>query len=294
MDQKPIELSNWGDFSPFFFYLHKNTIYRCMRYWGHVSPHLAGGKYMNRILAVTIIGFISGMVGTGLGGAMVFFIKNPGKRFMGTLLGFTGGIMLAVVCFDLMPHAFEIGGMAAGFAGILFGVTAVCLTDILMPQIPEIKNITAGLDKTFIKSGIILGLGIALHNFPEGLAIGSGFAAGDAMGLSLALVIGLHDMPEGIAMAVPLRIGGINRLKIVVYTILAGIPTGIGALLGALLGEISPIFVSLCLGFAGGAMLYITCGELIPKTQTLYRGRVPTIGMLAGILLGLYITKILG
>ena len=80
---------------------------------------------MNRILAVTIIGFISGMVGTGLGGAMVFFMKNPGKRLMGTLLGFTGGIMLAVVCFDLIPHAFEIGGMVIGFAGILFGVATM-------------------------------------------------------------------------------------------------------------------------------------------------------------------------
>lgn len=249
---------------------------------------------MNRILAVTIIGFISGMVGTGIGGAIVFFLKNPGKKFMGILLGFTGGIMLAVVCFDLMPHAFEIGGMLIGFAGILFGVAAVFLADIIMPEVPEIRSVSAGLDSTLIKSGILLGIGIALHNFPEGLAIGSGFAAGNSMGLSIAIVMGLHDMPEGIAMAVPLRIGGYNRLKIVLYTIVAGIPTGIGALIGALLGDISPIFVSLCLGFAGGAMLYITCGELIPKTQTLYRGRIPTIGMLAGILIGLYITMILG
>lgn len=249
---------------------------------------------MNRTLAITIIGFISGMVGTGLGGAMVFFLKNPGKRFMGTLLGFTGGIMLAVVCFDLMPHAFDIGGIVIGFAGILLGIAAVFFADAIMPEIPEIRNISAGFDKSFIKSGILLGLGIALHNFPEGLAIGSGFSAGESMGLSIALIIALHDMPEGIAMAVPLRIGGYNRLKIVFYTILAGIPTGIGALIGALLGDISPVFVSLCMGFAGGAMLYITCGELIPKTQALYRGRVPTIGILAGILLGLYITKILG
>ncbi|SHI37737.1 ZIP family metal transporter [Lutispora thermophila] len=249
---------------------------------------------MSRILAVTLIGFISGMVGTGLGGAMVFFIRNPGKRFMGTLLGFTGGIMLAVVCFDLMPHAFEIGGMVIGFAGILLGVTAVFMTDSIIPQVSEIKTMAPGFNKGFIKSGIILGLGIAFHNFPEGLAIGSGFAAANSMGLSLAIVIGLHDMPEGIAMAVPLRIGGYNRLKIVMYTIIAGIPTGIGAFVGALLGDISPALVSLCLGFAGGAMLYITCGELIPKTQTLYRGRTPTIGTLIGILVGFYITRVLG
>lgn len=249
---------------------------------------------MNRILAIALIGFISGMVGTGLGGFMVFLLKNPGRKFMGTLLGFTGGIMLAVVCFDLMPHAFEIGGMVIGFAGILIGVVAVFLADSIMPEMPDVKSVSGGLSKSFIKSGILLGLGIAFHNLPEGLAIGSGFAAANSMGLSLAIVIGLHDMPEGIAMAVPLRIGGYNRLKIVLYTILAGIPTGIGALVGAILGDISPVFVSLCLGFAGGAMLYITCGELIPKTHTLYRGRIPTIATMIGMLIGYYITRVLG
>ncbi|NLM43250.1 MAG: ZIP family metal transporter [Clostridiales bacterium] len=249
---------------------------------------------MNRMAAVTIIGFLSGMLGTGLGGAIVFFLKKPGKRFMGALLGFTGGIMLAVVCFDLLPHAFDIGGMIIGFAGILLGMVVIFIIDGLIVGAAEAKSMGGSISKSFIKSGILLGLGIALHNFPEGLAIGSGFAASDSIGLSLAIVIGLHDMPEGIAMAVPLRIGGYNRVKILGYTILAGIPTGIGAFIGALLGNISPVFISLCLGFAGGAMLYITCGELIPKTQTLYKGRATMVGMLVGLLMGLYITKALG
>jgi len=249
---------------------------------------------MNRIIAVTIIGFICGVLGTGLGGVAVFFLKNPGKRFMGALLGFTGGIMLSVVCFDLLPHAFNTGGMITGFAGILLGVAVILILDGLIVGATEAKTMAGNISRSFIKSGILLGLGIALHNFPEGLAIGSGFAAGDTIGLSLAIVISLHDMPEGIAMAVPLRIGGYNRLKILGYTILAGIPTGIGAFIGALLGNISDVFISLCLGFAGGAMLYITCGELIPKTHTLYRGGATMVGLLTGFFIGFYITRILG
>lgn len=246
---------------------------------------------MSRILAVTIIGFISGMVGTGLGGIVVFFMNRPGRRFMAVLLGFTGGIMLSVVCFDLIPQAFEIGGMCIGFLGIILGVLGVLIMDLIMPDISD--KIATNKNAPFIKSGILLGLGIAVHNFPEGLAVGSGFAAGDYIGIRLALIIALHDMPEGIAMAVPLRIGGYSRIKVLIYTILAGIPTGIGAFIGEMLGGISNIFISLCMGFAGGAMLYITCGELIPKTQSIHKGRISTAGMIIGLLCGLYISKVI-
>jgi len=241
---------------------------------------------MNRLMAVTIIGFISGMVGTGLGGLLVFFLQKPSKRFMGILLGFTSGIMLSAVCFDLLPEAFEIGGMVVGLIGILLGVFIILIIENF---IPDNKGFSNNNISDFVKSGILMGIGIALHNFPEGLAVGSGFAANNSLGLGLAIVIGLHDMPEGIAMAAPLKIGGMNSFKILIYTILAGIPNGIGAFIGALLGQISPVFISMCLGFAGGAMLYITCGQLIPKTQAIYRGRISTLGMIAGIMTGIVI-----
>ena len=136
-----------------------------------------------------------------------------------------------------------------------------------------------------------MGVGIALHNLPEGLAIGSGFTAYEAYGLGLSIVIALHDIPEGIAMAIPLNIAGVGKFKVFLYTLLAAVPTGIGALIGYLLGEISQIFISICLGFAGGAMLYITCGELMPESRDLYRGRISTLGIILGIIAGIFITS---
>ncbi len=248
---------------------------------------------MNRLLAVTLIGFLSGMLGTGLGGMITFFIKNPTKRFMAVLLGFTSGIMIAVVCFDLLPEAFKVGGMGLSLIGIGIGVVVILIMDQLLPKGAYGRKNTANKTDSaleFIKSGMLLGIGIAMHNFPEGLAVGSGFALNSSLGLGLALVIGIHNLPEGIAMAAPLKMGGVNRFKIVVYTLLAGIPMGIGAFIGSMLGEISPGFICLCLSFAGGAMLYITCGELIPKSQSIYRGRISTIGMIAGIMCGIYIS----
>jgi ZIP family zinc transporter len=163
---------------------------------------------------------------------------------MSVLLGFTSGVMLSVVCFDLLPEAFKLGSVGLSFVGMSIGVGLVLFIDELMPsELSLSKNAKSGSDITygFIKSGILLGIGIAIHNFPEGLAVGSGFAANDALGLGLAIAIGLHDMPEGIAMAAPLRIGGINKFKILMYTILAGIPMGLGSFIGELVGEISPL-----------------------------------------------------
>lgn len=251
---------------------------------------------MSRIVAVTIIGFLCGMIGTGLGGVLTMLMKNPTKRFMSVLLGFTSGIMLSVVCFDLLPEAFKMGSVMLSLVGMSIGVGLVLLIDELMPsELSLTKNARSMRDVSsvgygFIKSGILLGIGIAIHNFPEGLAVGSGFAANNSLGLGLAIVIGLHDMPEGIAMAAPLRMGGINKYKILLYTILAGIPMGFGAFIGELVGEISPQFICICLSFAAGSMLYITCGELIPKSQNVYKGRISTIGMLFGVMLGIVIS----
>jgi ZIP family zinc transporter len=206
---------------------------------------------------------------------------------MAILLGFTSGVMIAVVCFDLLPEAFGMGGVFISIIGIMLGVGMILGVEQFIPERVSDK-FSDGFD--FVRSGILLGIGIAIHNFPEGLAVGSGFAASDYLGLGLAIVIGLHDMPEGIAMAAPLKMGGINRMKILLYTILAGIPMGLGAFVGELLGEISHTFICLCLSFAGGAMLYITCGELIPKTHNIYKGRISTIGMIVGIICGIIIS----
>jgi len=110
------------------------------------------------------------------------------------------------------------------------------------------------------------------------------------LGLGLAIVIALHNMPEGVAMAAPMTVGGVSKFKILLYTILAGVPMGIGALIGVVLGDISWALISLCLGFAGGAMLYITCGELIPKSIANYRGRTPIISTVLGFILGIIVS----
>ena len=246
---------------------------------------------MDHLLLSTIVGTTAGILGTGLGGAIAWLLRNPGKRLLSILLSVSAGLMLGVVCFDLLPQSFEMGSFGMGLFGTLVGVVSIALIqEILTKRSPQFTGRLERQNRSHM--GLLIGIGIALHNFPEGLAIGVGFTSFQTFGLGLSLVIALHDIPEGIAMAVPMRMEGTAPAKVVLAALLAGLPTGLGALIGYLLGEISVQFIGFCLGFAGGAMLYITCSELIPESQELHRGRISGLGLLFGVILGVILTRI--
>ena len=97
----------------------------------------------------------------------------------------------------------------------------------------------------------------------------------------------MHDIPEGLSMALPMKNGGMSALKVMTYVILSGVATGIGALIGAVIGNISLEIIAICLSFAAGAMLYIVSGELIPEYNDLYKGRLSSLGNMAGFVIGL-------
>ncbi len=198
--------------------------------------------------------------------------------------------MLSIVSFDLVPEALEISSILIVIAGIIFGVICMIICDMLVQKkfntgVSTIKN-----TNTLLKTGIIVSIGLALHNFPEGLAIGSGFGASMKLGYSLAIAILLHDIPEGISMSVPMKNGGMNTIKVIFYVIMSGITTGIGAFFGALVGTISQEIIAICLAFAAGAMLYIVSGELIPESNKLYKGRSTSLGNVFGFILGILAT----
>ncbi|MCR1900216.1 ZIP family metal transporter [Irregularibacter muris] len=245
---------------------------------------------MEKLLMITIIGFLAGMVGTGIGGLSAYLFIHPSKRAFSVILGLAGGLMISIVCFDLLPQAFEMVGVPLGVFGIICGVAIITIIDEIMDLLEKGKKKQRD---GFIKAGVLIGIGIAAHNFPEGLAIGAGFMATPQLGLGLALVITLHNIPEGIAMATPMSIGGVKKIRILFYTLLAGIPMGVGAFLGALLGEISPAFIGWCLGLAGGAMLFITCQEIIPRSREIWKGRISGFGIILGIIGGILLSSLI-
>lgn len=243
---------------------------------------------MGPLLKAATIGLVSGIIGTSIGGLAAFFIKKVSNRFLGLILEFSAGLMTAVVCFELIPEAFEMGGAACAFMGILSGILIIVLIENALKKW-EFSGGKPG-NTGLLRAGILMSIGIALHNFPEGFAVGSGFQASASLGTTITAVIIIHDIPEGIAMAVPMRAGGFSKIRAFLYTILSGVPMGFGALFGAALGGISDRLISVCLGFAGGAMLYIIFGELVPQSKKLYLGRLSSIGNVMGILCGIIVS----
>lgn len=238
------------------------------------------------MVEISLLGLFFGTIGTTLGGLIGIFSKRNSNKFLSFVLAFASGLMLAVICFDLIPHSMEISSIYTTMLGIVLGIIIMIFCDNIVQKkfnTKSVSNRNAGL----LKTGIVVSIGLALHNIPEGLAIGSGFDASTTLGFSLAIAICLHDIPEGISMAIPMKNGGMKPWKVMIYVILSGIATGIGALIGAIIGNISEQVIAICLAFAAGAMLYIVSGELIPESNKLYQGKMTAIGNMFGFIIGL-------
>lgn len=240
---------------------------------------------MNEIINTFLIGLFFGTFGTTIGGIIGIVINKNSNRFLSCILSLASGLMISVVCFDLIPEAMNLSNIMDVLIGILFGIFIMMICDMFVQK--KIENKIKTSKNTLLKTGIIVSVGLAIHNFPEGLAIGSGFDASIILGYSLAIAICMHDIPEGISMAIPMKNGGMSKLKVIVYVILSGVTTGIGAFLGAIVGGVSQSLIAICLSFSAGAMLYIVSGELIPESNKLYSGKWSAIANMVGIILGL-------
>ncbi len=260
-------------------------------------------------------------MGTGLGGLIGALLQKDSNRTVSLLLSFAGGVMLSVVCCDLVIEAIETNvGVLTVIAAIAVGVAVIYLLNNWIdrrtnPQVPHIDanhpHTADDLDELIhsdhlhqhvrnndnkfelFMAGLVMASAIALHNVPEGMTIGASYASeGGVMGstaLILAILIGLHNIPEGMAVSVPLISGGMGRAKAVLITALSGASTILGALVGYLIGDIGAMGLALSLGFASGAMLYVVFGEILPQAILMYHSKLPAFSAIGGMLLGLVI-----
>ena len=169
---------------------------------------------MEDIIKTTLMGLFFGTFGTTLGGIIGVKLKRTSNKFLSFILSFASGLMTAIICFELIPEALEISDIATVILGILIGIIMMIICDIFVDnkfkksnKIVNKYNNKAKFNNnakfsnsknSLLKTGIIVSIGLAIHNFPEGLAIGSGFEASLKLGLSLAIAICFHDIPEGI------------------------------------------------------------------------------------------------
>ena len=276
---------------------------------------------MGIIATLLLTTALAGIGGTGLGGLVGALLQKDSRRTVSLLLSFAGGVMLSVVCCDLVMEAVEASANTWIVVGaIAFGVSVTFLLNHLIDEKtnPEVPHIDANHPKTaddldelihsdhleqhyarkdsklsLFVAGAVMASAIALHNVPEGMTIGASYASNEGVmgsaALMLAILIGLHNIPEGMAVSVPLISGGMAKWKAVLITASTGIPTIVGALLGYMLGEIGPMGLTMSLGFASGAMLYVVFGEILPQSYLMYHSKLPAFSAIVGMLVGLLI-----
>jgi ZIP family zinc transporter len=248
---------------------------------------------------------------TAAGAALVFFFRTMNRGVLDSMLGFTGGVMVAASFWSLLSPAIEMSPGEGGFLkvmpaaiGFLGGAGFLYFLDKTMPHlhinfdIEEAEGVQTKLHKT-----TLLILAITLHNIPEGLAVGMLFGAAATQGadpgliataLTLAIGIGIQNFPEGIAVSMPLRRLGASRWKSFWYGQLSAIVEPVAGVPGAVAVIYFTPILPYALAFAAGAMIYVVVEEVIPETQRDKYTDVATLGFMGGFVVMMTLDVALG
>lgn len=255
-----------------------------------------------------ILGILIPFIGTTLGSAMAFILKDNIKpKIQKLLLGFASGVMIAASVWSLLIPAIvmteeqgKVGWIPAAL-GFLFGIAFLLILDSIIPHIHLDKEKPEGI-KYKLKKSTMLVFAITLHNIPEGMAVGVVFA-GIINGMSgitftgaLALAIGIaiQNFPEGAVISMPLRMEGVSKTKAFLYGTLSGIVEPIGAIITILLTSMVVPILPYILSFAAGAMIYVVVEELIPESQSGEHSNIGTIGVAIGFTIMMILDVALG
>jgi ZIP family zinc transporter len=215
--------------------------------------------------------------------AELLYVAIDKVGFVTANLGFFVGIIFIAIVDILVPHEYKqerVGNSRSSFGG-----------RNKMGQGSDVQptaSLTVEQRSNLRRAGILIALGIAIHNFPEGLAVFSSAVTGDrAFGLLVAIAIALHNIPEGISVSVPISEATGNRRRAFVYSFLSGLTEPIGAIIGygILFAFLTPTLVYSLLAFSAGIMVYISLDEILPTAQLYGKQHFVILGVLAGMLI---------
>ncbi|MBR3249535.1 MAG: ZIP family metal transporter [Clostridia bacterium] len=238
-------------------------------------------------------------LGTTLGSAMVFFMKNKiNNKIEKLLLGFASGVMIAASIWSLLMPSIDMAdeqgviSWVPATIGFLLGIFFLLILDSIIPHLHLNSDEPEGV-KAKIKKTTMMVLAVTLHNIPEGMAVGVVFAgaiSGNtgitiAGAFALAIGIAIQNFPEGAIISMPLKSEGMSKLRAFWYGTLSGIVEPIGAILTIALTNLVVPVLPYFLSFAAGAMIYVVVEELIPESQTGEHSNIGTIGVAIGFVI---------
>ncbi|QIL79258.1 ZIP family metal transporter [Diaphorobacter sp. HDW4A] len=261
----------------------------CMFLWNALQEQQAARN--------ALVGASIAALATALGTLPVLFAQRPSERVQDTLFGFGAGVMLAACAFSLVMPALEAARSASSFSGsawgaggivgsaILLGGLALLALDRLLPHEHFIKG-REGASAQKLRRTWLFVIAIILHNLPEGLAIGVGYAGNEGLRANaLAIGIAIQDVPEGFVVAAALLAVGYSRGFSVLLGMLSGLVEPLGAVIGAAMISNSVTLLPWGLGFAAGAMLFVISHEIIPESHRKGHEAFATAGLMTGFVM---------
>lgn len=229
---------------------------------------------------------------TGIGALPIIFLKKISHKLRDNLLAFSAGVMVAASTFNLINPAIEVGSVWEVALGIMFGVVVLSLLERYTPDM-DYEKFFGSSNQSQGKKTLLLITAIILHNIPEGLAVGVGFASNaPGMGLALAIAIGVQNAPEGLLVAAPLIDSKMSSWRIVGLATLTGLVEPIAALIGMVLVGYVQAVIPFALAFAAGAMLYVVFKEIIPESHGHGYADSATFSFVSGVVFMLIINSV--
>lgn len=255
-----------------------------------------------------LLGLLIPFVGTTLGAAMVFLMKNKlNKKVEKVLLGFASGVMVAASVWSLLIPSIDMAkeqniiAWLPATVGFTLGIVFLLILDNIIPHLHIKSKEPEGLKSKLGKSAMMV-LAVTLHNIPEGMAVGvalagaiSGNSTITVMGaIALSIGIAIQNFPEGAIISMPLKEEGNTKSKSFIYGTLSGIVEPIFGGLTILLTSLVVPILPYLLSFAAGAMIYVVVEELIPESQVGKHSNLGTIGFACGFILMMILDVALG
>lgn len=242
-------------------------------------------------LNLALLGGAAGALATAAGSLPAMMLKRISQRTEDSLLGFGAGMMLAASSFSLILPGIEAGrdmtgsGMVAALVvstGLALGVMLMLGLDRFMPHEHNLMGVH-GPEALRLSRVWLFVIAIALHNFPEGMAIGVSFAPGQLhAGLPITAAIATQDIPEGLAVAMALRAIALSPAKAAWIAAATGLMEPLGALVGVSLASGLALLYPIGMGLAAGAMIFVVSHEVIPETHRNDHQTPATIGLISG------------
>ncbi len=229
---------------------------------------------------------------TLIGSLLGFAFKGLPHRWSDTILGYCAGIMLAASTIGLIVPAFETstdGQWWLIILSVMVGALFVNLIDFITPHLHTITGLDPEEHRSngMLNKVLLFVMAIAIHKLPEGMAAGVSMSdvtgtSADEASWTVTFGLALQNIPEGMVIIAPLLVAGVSKLRTMLISLVIGLLEVGGVWIGYSLGSISAVLLPAMLGFAGGAMLYVTSDEMIPETHTHGYQKQATYALLLG------------